>query len=227
MTTNAAGEAEVIPRRSSHVAPGRVRRRRWPIVLTVLAALLVVATVILGHWNVNDYAISPGDASPVASFIKVPPELDHRLSGRILLTDVFVKPLTALTYLEERYFSSDSQIVPSVELLGPSTPPDQLAPQGFLEMSQAQAQAKAAALRHLGYTVKEQDAGALVFGIAPGSPASHVLKVSQVITAVNGIPVTGVNDNAVAALAGSAANSGGRRKNTAASGGIVTTMTTA
>jgi PDZ domain-containing protein len=59
-------------------------------------------------------------------------------------------------------------------------------------MSQAQSQAKAAALTHLGYTVKEQDAGALVFGIAPGSPASHVLKVSQVITAVNGIPVTGV-----------------------------------
>ena len=192
MTTNTAGEAEVIPTRWSHVAPGRARHRRWPIVLTVFVALLVVATLILSHWNVNDYAISPGDASPVASFIKVPPELDHQLSGTILLTDVYVKPLTALTYLEERYFSSDSQIVPSVELLGPSTPPDQLAPQGFLEMSQAQSQAKAAALTYLGYTVKEQDAGALVFGVAPGSPASRVLKVSQVITAVNGTPVTGV-----------------------------------
>jgi PDZ domain-containing protein len=192
MTTNAAGEAEVIPSRWRHGAPGRVRRRRWPIVFTLVVALLIVATVILGHWNVNDYAITPGDASPVASFIKVPPKLDHRLSGTILLTDVFVQPLTALTYLEQRYFSSDSQVVPAAELLGPSTPADQLAPQGFLEMSQAQSEAKAAALTYLGYTVKARDAGALVFGIAPGSPASRVLKVSQVITAVNGTPVTGV-----------------------------------
>jgi PDZ domain-containing protein len=152
----------------------------------------VAATLVLSRWNVNYYALSPGDASPVTSFIKVPSKLDHPLSGEILLTDVFVTPLTVLTYLQERYLSSDSQVVPSVELLGPSTPADQLAPQGFLEMSQAQSQAKAAALTYLGYAPKERDAGALVFGIAPGSPASHVLKVSQVITAVNGTSVTGV-----------------------------------
>jgi len=97
-----------------------------------------------------------------------------------------------LTYLQERYFSSDSQVVPAVELLGPSTPPDQLEAQGFLEMSQAQSQAKAAALSYLGYTSKVKNAGALVFGVAPGSPASKVLKVAQVITAVNGVAVTDV-----------------------------------
>jgi Lon-like protease len=192
MTTNAAGEAEVIPSRPSRGAPSGGRRRRWPIVFTTVAALLVLTTVVLGRWNVNYYALSPGDASPVTSFITVPSKLDHPLAGKILLTDVFVKPLTALTYLQERYLSSDTQVVPSVELLGPATPADQLAPQGFLEMSQAQAQAKAAALRYLGYTPTERDAGALVFGIAPGSPASHVLKVSQVITAVNGTSVAGV-----------------------------------
>ncbi len=190
MTTNTAGEAEVIPSRSSLHAPPPMRRRRWPFVLASVAALLVAATLVLGRWNVDYYALSPGDASPVTSFITVPSKLDHPLSGNILLTDVFVKPLTALTYLQERYLSSDSQVVPSAALLGPSTPPDQLAPQGFLEMSQAQSQAKAAALTYLGYTPKERDAGALVFGIAPGSPASHVLKVAQVITAVNKTPVT-------------------------------------
>jgi len=39
-------------------------------------------------------------------------------------------------------------------------------------MAQSQAAAKAAALRHLGYTVPERDAGALVFAVAPGSPAA-------------------------------------------------------
>ncbi len=146
--------------------------------------------MVLSRWNVNYYALSPGDASPVTSFITVPSELDHPLTGNILLTDVLVKPLTALTYLRERYLSSDSQVVPAEELLGPTTPPDQLVTQGFLEMSQAQDQAKAAALTYLGYTPKEQNAGALVFGVTPGSPASHVLKVSQVVTAVNGAAVT-------------------------------------
>jgi PDZ domain-containing protein len=192
MTTNAAGEAEVIPSRSSTTAPEPARRRRWPLVFAVFVILVLLATWVLSRWNVNYYAISPGDATPVASFISVPSNLDHKLSGNILLTDVFVKPLTALTYLEERYLSSDTQVVPSVELLGPSTPPDQLAAQGFLEMSRAQNRATAAALTHLGYTISKKNVGALVFGVTPGSPASRVLTVSQVITAVNGTAVTGV-----------------------------------
>ena len=53
-------------------------------------------------------------------------------------------------------------------------------------MSQAQSDATAAALTHLGYTVHATNAGALVYGIPAGTPASHVLKVAQVITAVNG-----------------------------------------
>ena len=191
MTTDAAGEAEVIPSRSSATAPEPARRRRWPIVFTVFVVLVVLATWVLSRWNVNYYAISPGDATPVASFITVPSKLDHPLSGNILLTDVLVKPLTALTYLEERYISSDSQVVPSGDLTGP-TPPSQLAAQGYLEMSQAQSQATAAALTYLGYTASERNVGALVFGTTPGTPAYNVLKVSQVITAVNGKAVTGI-----------------------------------
>ncbi len=190
ITTNSAGEAEVIPPASGFGAPDEARRRRWPLVLTLIAVLLVATVVVLSRWNVNYYALSPGDASPVTSFITVPSDLDHPLTGNILLTDVLVKPLTALTYLQERYLSSDSQVIPAEELLGPTTPPDQLAAQGYLEMSQAQDQAKAAALSYLGYTSTEKNAGALVFGVAPGSPASNVLKVSQVITGVNGVAVT-------------------------------------
>jgi PDZ domain-containing protein len=152
--------------------------------------VILVAVVVLGRWNVNDYALSPGDATPVASFITVPANLDHPLHGSILLTDVFVQQLNALTYLEKRFFSSGTVIVPSAELLTPSTSADQFAAQGFLEMSQAQSFATAAALTHLGYTATSHNAGALVYGIAPGSPASKVLRVSQVITGVNGTPVT-------------------------------------
>ena len=57
-------------------------------------------------------------------------------------------------------------------------------------MAQAQSFATAAALSRLGYTVTSTNAGALVYGIAPHSPAATTLQVAQVITAVNGTPVT-------------------------------------
>jgi hypothetical protein len=55
-------------------------------------------------------------------------------------------------------------------------------------MSQAQSDATAAALTHLGYTVRRRTPAHWSSASPPGSPASHVLKVSQVITAVNGTP---------------------------------------
>jgi PDZ domain-containing protein len=149
--------------------------------------VLVGATfLILGRWSVDYYALTPGDATPVASFIKVPPQDDHPLSGTILLTDVYETQLTVLTYLQERYLSSVAQIYPAAEIVGTATPASQAIDQGYLQMSQAQSAATAAALTHLGYTVSNKNAGVLVYGIASGSPASHVLAVSEVITAVNG-----------------------------------------
>ena len=144
----------------------------------------------LGRWTVNEYALTPGDAQPVAPFIAVPSHLNHKLSGSILLTDVYVTQLTALTYLQERFFSSVAQVEPASALLGPATPADQFVAQGYLEMTQAQQAATAAALTHLGYTVGAQNVGALIFGVVPGSPAYSVLKVAQVVTAVNGTAVT-------------------------------------
>jgi PDZ domain-containing protein len=152
----------------------------------VVIVVLALVWWGLGFWSVNYYAITPGDATPVASFITVPAALDHPLTGKILLTDVYVTPLTAQSYIEQRYFSSDSEIESTDELIGPSTPTDQFVDQGYLEMTQAQSYATSAALTHLGYEVRARNAGALIFGISTGSPAATTLKVAQVITGVNG-----------------------------------------
>ncbi len=124
----------------------------------------------------------------MAPFITVPPHLDHPLTGKILLTDVYVTQLNALSYLQNRYLSSDSEVISAADLLGPSTPADQFTDQGYLDMAQAQSYATAAALTHLGYSVSAHDAGTLVYGTVAGSPAAASLKVAQVITAVNGTP---------------------------------------
>ena len=166
-------------------APAR-RRRIWPAVFGVAVAVVLVATLVAARISVDYYVLTPGDASPVAPFIEVPAADNHPLTGKILLTDVFVSQLNALSYLQYRYFDSDSQVISGSDLLGPTTDENEFLAQGYLQMAQAQSFATAAALTRLGYAVSSTNAGALVYGIQPGSPASKTLKVAQVITAVHG-----------------------------------------
>ena len=168
-------------------AGGRRRRRHriWPYFLGFLA-LVVIAGFIAARISVNYYVLTPGDATPVAQYIEVPPNDNHPLTGKILLTDVFVTQLNALNYLQYKYFDSNSEIFPASELLDGAPNEDQFLDQGFLQMAQAQSYATAAALSHLGYQVRATNAGTLVYGIESGTPAAKVLHVAQVITAVNG-----------------------------------------
>ncbi len=166
------------------------RRRKWPVVFVVTAAVLIAAVLIAGRVSVNYFVITPGDATPVAQFIHVPATDNHPLNGKILLTDVFVTQLNALDYLQYRFLDSNSEVISGPELLGPTPNEGQYLAQGYLQMAQAQSFATAAAQTRLGYTVTSTNAGALVYGIAPHSPASKTLRVAQVIMGVNGTPVT-------------------------------------
>ncbi len=173
-----------VPASPSGSARRQRRRRIWPFFLAFLA-LLVVAAFVAARISVNYYVITPGDATPVAQYIEVPATANHPLTGKILLTDVFVSQLNALNYLQYKYFDSNSQVISAPDLLGPTPDENQFLNQGYLQMAQAQSFATAAALTHLGYVVHSTNAGALVYGIQPGSPAAEALRVAQVITAVN------------------------------------------
>ena len=133
---------------------------------TIAVVIVLAAALIAAHTSVNYYVITPGDATPVAQFIEVPAADNHPLTGKILLTDVYVTQLNALNYLQYRFFDSDSEVVSAPELLGPTPNEGQYLAQGYLQMAQAQSFATAAALSRLGYTVTSTNAGALVYGIA-------------------------------------------------------------
>jgi PDZ domain-containing protein len=186
--SHAGPDAAGVP--APQAPPPRVRRRLWPTFFGVVVVILVAAVLIAAHISVNDYVITPGDASPVAPYIDVPAADNHPLTGKILLTDVFVTQLNALNYLQYKYFDSDSEVISGSELLGPATNEDQYLNQSYLQMAQAQSFATAAALSRLGYTVTSTNGGALVYGIGQGSPAASTLRVAEVINAVNDTPVT-------------------------------------
>jgi PDZ domain-containing protein len=171
--------------------PPRPRRRRWVSIPVAIIIVLVVAIVVASRVNLNYYAVQPGTAQSVQQFITVPADRAHHVAHPVKLTDVELSRVSALTYLYFK-FDSNTDLQPLESVTG-GTPPAQLDAQGNLEMSQAEAQAKAAALRRLGYTVPALPAGAVTFAVWNGTPASGVLHVGDVITAVNGTPTLTAN----------------------------------
>jgi len=176
------GAADGLPTEVADPQPNTPRRRRWWgwAVFFVLALAVVVAA----RWNLNYYALEPGTAQPVQPFITVPPAKNHPVSHSVLLTDVRIGRVTALTYLFYK-LQGNTALYPLEAVTG-GTPPSQLTAQGYLEMSQAENDAKAAALIRLGYPVTSTPSGAVIFGTYPGTPAYGVLEVGDVVTAVDG-----------------------------------------
>ena len=165
-------------------APKRRPRLRWAVwgVLLVLVIGLFVASRI----NLDYYAIQPGTAQSVQPFITVPPSKAHPVTRPVLLTDVEEAQVTALNYLIFKLQSNT--VFYQVAAVTGGTAPSEVDAQGALEMSQAEASAKTAALRHLGYTVTATPSGAVIAGTFEGTPAYGVLNVGDVVTAVNGTP---------------------------------------
>jgi Lon-like protease len=167
----------------------RRRRHRW---LWAVFIALVVAIAIASRVNLNYYAIQPGMAQSVQQFITVPADRSHPVHHPVLLTDVLESRVTALSYLFFK-LQSDTDLYQVSQIVGP-LPPSQLIAEGNLEMSQAEAAAKTAALTRLGYHVTASAAGAVIFGTFAGTPAASTLQVGDVITAVDGTPVTSAKD---------------------------------
>jgi PDZ domain-containing protein len=87
------------------------------------------------------------------------------------------------------YFDENTDVVPEDEVLqGKTREEDQRL--NKLEMASSQMTAKRVALERLGYTVPVSGTGAAVIAVQKGSPAAGKLRVGDVITAVDGRPVT-------------------------------------
>ena len=168
-----------VPRRRRQV---RRKRRLW---LWVAFILVVLAVAVASRWNLDYYALQPGTAQSVQQFITVPPDKNHPVTHPVLLTDVQIGRVTALSYLFYKLQSNST--LEQVDAVTGGTPPSQLTAQGNLEMSQAEDDAKAAALTRLGYSVTATPSGAVIFGTFPGTPAYGVLEVGDVVTEVDGV----------------------------------------
>ena len=151
-------------------APDLERRRRWPVVL-VAVLVLIAAFVISTSLITAPYTVLiPGDALPVSELITVPPARAHRCTARFCSPTSVSRPCiisSTTTNGSSRTATTPSSPPASVTY---NLPESQFDAQGIVDMAESQLTAKSVALRQLGYSVPEHDAGVTIYVIDPGSP---------------------------------------------------------
>lgn len=192
----------------------------WVLSVVIVITLLVAGWQIIEQGANGYYAFAPGtapritanpqchaahsgelvlpDGTPCA-LISVPADRAHPILGSLYMVDVLVGPATPGQYILSKLgllhtVESGTQLIPAGAVLG-STPPAQLPCQDAQQMDSATSSAEVVALRELGYQVKEEDLGAQLVEVVPGSPAAAAgLRCNDVVTAVNGAAVHTAGD---------------------------------
>jgi PDZ domain-containing protein len=168
------------------------KRRRRPLVAAGAVAGVIVVLVILGGSLIRlPYVlIAPGSAESVERVVTVDgaPTYAHR--GELLLLTVSVSSDRPNAFaVLSGLLDEDTEILPEDEVLqGKTREEDQRL--NRLEMADSQMTAKRVALERLGYSVPVTGKGAVVTRVQKDAPAEGKLEVGDVITAVDGEPVT-------------------------------------
>ncbi len=196
---------------------------RHPVrLLAVLVAALLVASlwVLVDHGASGYYAFAPGSAPTITSsplcrassggdlalpggkpcvHLGVPADKAHAIDGSLYMVDVLVGQATPAQYILDKLgllhtLLDGTQLIPARDVLG-TTPPSQLSCQDTQQMAGATSSAAVVALRRLGYSVRENDLGAQVDEVVPGSPADAAgMRCNDLITRLNGTPIRTAED---------------------------------
>jgi PDZ domain-containing protein len=169
------------------------RRRRFFSILVALGVVLALVAV-LQNWNTSQYALTPGESTPVAQLVKIHGLATDPHADKIMLTDVYLSSLSAWQWLV-MHFQSHVEFVSASQLVDPGVPTDELSAQGFLQMSDSKQAAEAAALGVLGWKLTAVGTGAVINAVVAPSPArAGGLRVADEIVAVDGVPVRSTCD---------------------------------
>jgi PDZ domain-containing protein len=155
----------------------------------VVGAIVIALVYGLENFHTNEYAITPGTATPVAKLVKIHGVATNPKHDTIMLADVYLTQLTPWEWIAD-HFSSHVQFVPGYELTQPGVSDAELVAQGFLEMRDAKQAAEVTAFRTLGWRVPATPMGTIVNAVVTPSPASKAgLNVGDEIVGVNGTSI--------------------------------------
>jgi PDZ domain-containing protein len=160
------------------------RRLRWAVL--IVTGLLLIAAVFV---QIPYYAEGPGPARDVLPRIVFDGQQRYEPTGRLELTTVRYRPLTPALALVA--WLDDTQTIVSRDVLyPPGVPTDVTDQRGVSQMDQSKIAATAVALRALDLYPDEHGTGALIEQTAESCPADGKLFPGDIITAIDGEPVT-------------------------------------
>lgn len=162
-------------------------RPRWyaSLVVACVLALGVVSTL-----RADQIVESPGLAAATGTLLSVDgaaPRTDGE--GTFLLLAVTTYRASLLESWLQR-FSADSVLVPTEQYYAPGQDEQQRRQEGIAAMDQSQEFAVAVAERAAGRPVRQRAEGARILSVLPESKANGVLAPGDLVTAVDGQPVT-------------------------------------
>ncbi|WDZ85139.1 YlbL family protein [Micromonospora cathayae] len=117
--------------------------------------------------------------------IKVSGRETSTSAGQLRLTTVGVQPSVKLRSALAGWFSPDRAVVPRELVYPPGQSREQVEERNAEEFTASQTSAETAALRELGYPVQ-----VVVSGVTPDGPSAGALQVGDLLTSVDGKPVT-------------------------------------
>ncbi|MFA9444412.1 PDZ domain-containing protein [Egicoccus sp. AB-alg6-2] len=172
--------------------------RRWLVLLAVVVAFAalsaggaiargVVPCELLRAQPTCYVALRPGPAEDVLRLVEVTGARAYGSTGELLLTTVAVDEELGLAEWLRASVSSGIESVPRDTLFPPGSDRDEVAEYNAALMADSQLTATLAALEELGFDVTGE--GALVTAVVEDAVTDQ-LEVGDVITAVDGAPVT-------------------------------------
>ncbi len=161
--------------------------------LTVLSGALLTALLAVGVVTVPmPYVVlKPGPTVNTLGsdngkeVIKVEQATTSESKGELRLTTVGVQPDIELVWAIRGWFSDDQAVVPRELIYPPDKTQEQVEQSNAEDLLESQSSAETVALRELGYPVQ-----VTIDKVVPGGPSAATLKAGDVITSVEGTPVT-------------------------------------
>ena len=158
--------------------------------LVGFVGLLLVVAVAGLFIPVSYVIIEPGDATPVSGVVSVKGAPTYPSRGSLLFLTVSVSNGKPNLWRYVAASLEDDAVVISYHDYFGTTTPAQDRKLNVQAMDNSQQTATKVALEKLGYTVTETGEGARVLKVAQDAPAAGTLRPGDVITAVDGQPVT-------------------------------------
>ena len=155
-----------------------------------LVLALVATFVLSGTVWLPLYSLGPGPAREVLPLIQVTGHPEYASSGRLVMTSVRFRQLTALGALLA-WLDPDQAVVPRSDLFTPGETKTQEHQRAISQMDQSKLDATSVALSDLTGYPREHRPGALVEGVVAGCAADGVLYPGDLIKAIDGQAVGG------------------------------------